>query len=100
MGNLPPQQPGKPGRPRNPYELVGLIKGLRPKQINNIDKKLHPMPAGEKLERQQILINILLSYINSPEVSLEVFKSGYDDVISNAIKESIGIPIPPPPPMI
>lgn len=102
----PPPRPGQPGggRPRNPYELRALIKGLRPKQMNNAfndpTQRMQPQTAHDKLIRQQILINILLSYINSPEVTLEVYNSGFDEALSDAAKQEIGKSSPPPPPLI
>jgi hypothetical protein len=101
MSNIPQpnQKQSLTNRPKNIYELIGLVKGLRSKHMNNVSSKMQPMPAGEKLQRQQILINVLLSFINSPELSLEVFKSGFDDALSDSIKESIG-KLPPPPAMI
>lgn len=83
-------------RPRNTYELIGLIKGLKPPEMNTLGQK---PPAPNMLVKQQVLINILLSYINSPEVSLEVYRCGFSDALSPAILEQIGQELPPPPPL-
>jgi len=69
-------------RPRNPYELVGLIKGLNGSELKKTALHL----------RQQILINILLSYINSSEVTAEAFAAGFDS-LSNELRTTIGQPI-------
>ena len=75
-----------PSRPRNPYELIGLIKGLSSPDMKKMNIVL----------RQQILINILLSYINNIEVNKECFAAGIDS-LSNELKSSSGIPINPAP---
>jgi len=81
MAGLPPrrQNPNPNARPRNTYELVGLVKGLS-------------APAMQKAAphlKMQILLNILLSYINSPEVNSEVWKAGLD-FLSDNLKGTIG----------
>ena len=74
-----------PNRPRNPYELIGLIKGLSSPDMKKMNIVL----------KQQILINILLSYINNIEVNKECFAAGFDS-LSNELKNTSGIPINPP----
>ena len=73
-----PKQP-QPNRPRNTYELCGLIKNLSSNNMKNTAIHL----------KQQILINILLSYINSPEVNALVFQAGLDS-LSDSLKSTIG----------
>jgi len=53
-------------RPRNPYELIGLIKTLG-----------SPKHKGKSLlHRQEACINMLLAYINNPQITGEVFAAG------------------------
>jgi hypothetical protein len=76
----------QPTRPRNPYELIGLVKGLQSPDMKKMALHL----------KQQILINILLSYINNIEVTRECFAAGFDS-LSNDLKAGISIPPSPPP---
>ena len=78
---MPPQN-----RPRNPYELISLIRGLKQPDMSKMNITL----------RQQILINILLSYLNNIEINKEIFACGFDS-LSNDIKSQSGIPINPNP---
>lgn len=57
-------QPNQP--PRNIYELIGKIKGLSSLQLEKV-------ALGVK---QQMLIHILVSYVNDGAVSAEVFATG------------------------
>lgn len=74
---MPPPQSS---RPRNIYEVCGLVKGLAGPDMSKLSLPL----------KQQILINVLLSYINAPDLNREVFKAGFDMALSNDIKKDIG----------
>lgn len=73
----------KTSRPQNPYELVGLIKGLNSPDMKKVALHL----------RQQILINILLAFINNGAVTKECFGAGFES-LSVELKSGIGIQTP------
>lgn len=67
---------------RNAYELIGAVRGLG-------------TPDSLRLHlgiRQQILINILLSYVQNPQVTMEVYSIGLtslsDDLLKTIDKKS------------
>ena len=79
MSNLPPKPQSKSDRPRNLYETIGLVRGLSSPQMAKASQHI----------KMQILLNILLAYINSPEVNMEVWRAGLEFVSDN-IKATIG----------
>jgi len=70
-------------RPKSAYDVVGLIKGLSSPEMKKV-----AMPL-----RMQILINILLSFINNGSITKEVFAAGFES-LSNELKNGIGIQTP------
>jgi len=75
----------RPSKPNSPYAMIGLIRGLTSPDMKKMAIHL----------RQQILINILLSYIDNAEITAEVWKCGFDS-LSNELKATAGIPTTPP----
>ncbi len=75
----PPRRGNQNSRPMNSYAVVGLIKGISTPQMAKANPHL----------KMQILLNILLSYINSPEINMAVFQAGFD-FLSDNLKGTIG----------
>lgn len=61
---------------RNSYELIGLIKALG-------SPKAKAMALGL---RQQLLINVLITYINNANVTAEIFSVGLTSLDADLLK--------------
>lgn len=91
MSYMPPNSgrqnvPKNPNLQNNPYKtglsLKDLVQGI--KQINVSHKNASPV------FREQILINLLLGYINNPSLNQIIWQEGFGDSFSDFARMSIG----------